>query len=623
MGVILLLVATGALVLGSMRLAERWFPGSSPARLLTIAVLTPTGAYVDTLVVGSLARSYEPLPITIGALALGAIGWLAGRGRAGVVESEARAAHPRSVRVASGVLCGVVGTALAFRALVAVVLPPNAYDSLAYHLPTIGEWVRTGRVAPTKLTNELCCAWYPMAGDAWTGWSAVFLGNDRLIGLAQVWFAVVIWLAGSLLARTWGADLLTARCAGALAAGMPIVLAQADTAYVDVTYAGALAAAYAYLAHAASPSYLGRPGPVAGLCGAAIGLAAAVKGTGIVGGAVCGLALVIVLVLRWRGRAVRPAAVAFVVAAALALPWYLAAWSETGNPIEPYELRVRGQVVFEGEQSYRDLTPPPPFIERLAPPAQPVRSWLEDLRVATPGFRYGADTRAGGFGPLFALGALPALAWLLLRGAGRGDRRVALAAVTIAALVTLALQPYAWWTRFTIPVGVVGMVAVACAVGGLRPRVRAASFAVMSAVVALGALKVGVGNSEVVAQYSRGEVVRSSAAWLIDRPTLPEAMPQRFGALATLGAGPVLIERRADNRTSAVAMGHGFGRHVIIERFEVAEALERATRLRATDVVLDRRLVTAPALAELDRAGDIYHTDRLVVVGLSARRPKR
>lgn len=621
MGTLLFLLVTAVMLVGAHAVAIRWFDRPALSWLAAL-LLVPVEVFALTLLVGALLRTYETWAMAVTGLVVGIGSWVLGRRMGRAAEYRARRPaeepDPRGYAIASWVLAGLVVAALAWRTLITLVLPQNAYDALAYHLPMIGEWVRTGRVFPTPLTEALCCGWYPVAGEAWAGWSAVFVHGDRLVGTGQLWFAAVIWAAASVLAGTLGASRATRRTAGALVAGMPIVLAQADVAYVDLTYAGALLAAYALVATTVTAASDDVARRAALLCGVAIGFAAAVKGTGIVGGGICALALVAALVWRFRGRALRTIGGAAVLAAALALPWYLVAWNQTGNPIEPYELSVGDTVVFEGSQSYRQLTPPPGFIDRLARPAQPVRSWVEDLRIATPGFRYGADVRAGGFGPLFILGILPAMVIVLLavRGPEQRSHRLALGFVVGAALITLAIQPYAWWTRFTIAVGAVGMVLIAVALGRLPARLRTALLVLMIPVVALGAARVGTGSSEVNRTFGRGEIVRNAPAWLLDRPDITEAMPSRFAALTDLGDGPVLVDRSVNNRVPSVAMGHDFEREVVLRRLDTSRALQSARELDATTLVLHPTLVDrAGNRSELERAGAVRTGHELLVIG--------
>ena len=571
-GFLSLLVATVVLLAGAVRMGNRLMPASGGASLLCAALLLPVQVVVLTMVVGGLLHAYEPTPMLVGALVLGAVTWLlAGRIRADVgphLELGDTTPQPRSIVVLSWCFVALAAVALAWRALIALVLPPNAYDALAYHLPTIAEWVRNGEVGTTPLMRDLCCGWYPASGEAWAGWSAVFLHSDRLVGLAQVWTAVLLGLGVMVLARTWGAPRAHARLAGSLAVTMPIVVAQADTAYVDVTYAAAIVAALAFLAVAArAAQHLVLRASV--MCGISIGFAMGVKGTGLVEGLLCAVALVVVLVVRFRRRALAPIGVATAAALALALPWYVHAWVGAGNPIEPYELRVAGLTLFEGTLSHRELNEAPEQVADLPAVLQPLRSWAEDLRFVSGGFRYGADVRAGGFGPLFLLGALPALAWLLVARAWRG-RDLAVAAVLAVAFLALVLQPYGWWTRFTIPVGAVGMAAVGCALAALRPRVAT----VVAAVALLAALapltKVGIGNSDVVANYGRTQVFSSAPDWLRDRPTSIEAMSPRFDWLSELDERPVVIDRGLNNRAPYLAIGHSFSREVRYRSVEPA-----------------------------------------------------
>jgi hypothetical protein len=592
----LFLLCGAILVAGVWLLAGRVWPDDRLARWTTLLLLVPAIVVGVTLVVGAALRSYSALPLAVSYVVCGVLAALLARRISPVARPrplELRATG-RLERLASNAVVVLAAVALAWRALIALVLPQNAYDALAYHLPTIGEWVRTGRVYPTALTRDLCCAWYPSSGEAWGAWSAPFLHSDRLVGLGQVWTAALLGLAVTLLARSWGSPTWLARVGGALAVLMPVVIAQADTAYVDVTYAAALVAAFAFVAIVAHTERAAMLAPSL-LCGIAIGLAIGVKGTGLAGGTLCAVALVVVLVWRHRRAALRPILLAAILALALALPWYLVAWHATGNPLEPYQLQVAGTTIFDGTVSYRHLTPPDPQVARVPAVLRPLRSWVEDLHVLRGGFRYAPDVRSGGFGPLFLLVALPALLWLLLaRGVRRRD--VSVLAVLLVVAVALVLQPYAWWTRFTIPLGAVGMAAIAVALAALGRRTRTLLLVVLLLGAAIPLLKVGVGNSDVVAHYGRTQVFTSAASWLVHPPSTAEAMPARFGPLDQLGDGPILVDAAANNRVPALALGRQFDRRVVLERIDPATVAARADQLGATDVVLSpARFAALPA----------------------------
>lgn len=624
MSALLLLIASSSVAIGSARLARACFPRDRPARLLAALLLIPAVVVAITLLVGGAFGAYRPGPLTAASLLAG-LGLLllarrahrwgahADLGPPGGGDAATALGHRSIERLGIAALALVVVGALAWRLLLALALPTNAFDALAYHLPAIAEWVRSGQVGPTAVTRALCCPWYPSSGEAWAGWTAPFLHGSQLIGLGQLWFAVVLALAAAMLARDWGASAPFSSLAGLLAGGMPIVLAQADTAYVDLTFAGALLAAYAFAVRAAraaeergsgTDEWRNAAAPAL-LAGVAIGVAMGTKGTGLVAGPICALVLILLLARRLGRRSLRPLAAAAACALALGTPWYITAWVQTGNPITPYELELGGTTVFEGTQSYRQLTPPPQQLATLREPLRTVRSWAEDLRVATGGFKYSTDQRAGGFGPAFLLLGLPGLLWLVVARRRRDDTVL----VVFGVLVLLLVQPYAWWSRFTIVVGALGMVAGARLLQRLPSAVRVACIVALVPLVAIPAAKVGAGDSAIVARYSRGELLRSAPGWIRSRPTTASLLP-RFRPLDD-APGPVLVDHRVANRTVGVIVESDLRRRAFVARLTPELLVDEVERTGARTVVLPR--AENWPRAQVERIGRIHaRTDELL-----------
>ncbi len=126
----------------------------------------------------------------------------------------------------------LAGLALGWQLVVALVLPPYAYDALTYHLTTVATWVQHGDVAPSPLS--LCCAYYPATPELLIAFPVPLQGSDVLVNTVQVPFVLLGAVATAGLARTAGSRRSAAAAAGALFAVTPTVLTQAPTDYVDV-----------------------------------------------------------------------------------------------------------------------------------------------------------------------------------------------------------------------------------------------------------------------------------------------------------------------------------------------------------------------------------------------------
>lgn len=349
--------------------------------------------------------------------------------------------------------------ALGWQLVVALVLPPFAYDALTYHLTIVASWLQAENIDPTPLS--LCCAHYPATAELMFAYPTLLLGTDAATNTVQIGFAALGAVAVAGIARSARLPAPVAAAAGGLFAVTPIVLTQAPTNFADVIVAAcALAALHALVRFAETGST-----PRLLVAGLATGLVLGMKGTGIVWGAALVLGGAALVVRAWRSGAISPraaatAATAFLIASlALGSYWYARNWIETGNPAYPFRLAVAGKTVFDGPLRVDDVLTEPDAGGDEPFPAAIVRSWASDLDFWNQG-SYDYQQRSGGLGPLWIWLALPLLIPLAVVLARR--RKPALIALAALGLVLL-IQPYSWWSRFTIPLAGVGAVAIAAA----------------------------------------------------------------------------------------------------------------------------------------------------------------
>jgi hypothetical protein len=385
----------------------------------------------------------------------------------------------------------LAAAALAWQLLVALILPPFAFDAITYHLTTVATWLRAENLDPTPLS--LCCAYYPATAELMFTWPILFLGTDSVVDTVQIGFAVLGALATAGITRSAGLPGPAAAAAGGLFALTPIVLVQAPTNYVDVIVAACTLASLHALVRFAATGATQRL-VVAGL---AAGLVLGTKGTGVVwAGALLLAAVVVVVALTRAGRISRGAAsrglaVFLATCVALGSYWYIRNWIETGNPAYPFEVRLAGSTLFEGPLRVEDvLTQPdvgggPPWLVAV------LRSWASDLDFWNQGV-YDHQQRSGGLGPLWPWLGLPLLIPVAVALARR--RSPALIALLSVGFV-LVVQPYRWWSRFTIPLAAFGALATVAATSWaprtwMRTAIKAAAIGLVLAGTILSSYKV-------------------------------------------------------------------------------------------------------------------------------------
>jgi len=359
-------------------------------------------------------------------------------------------------------LVGLAAVALAWQLLVALILPPFAYDAITYHLTIVATWLQQGDLDPTPLS--LCCAYYPANAELLFAWPMLFEGSDALVDTVQVGFAAIGALAVAGLARSAGLPRAAATAAGALFTVTPVVLTQAPTNFADVlTTALVLAALHELVRFAATrdPHRM----VVAGL---ATGVVLGTKGTGILWAAALLVAAMLLLLRRPRLASLGIGVAFVVLCLTLGSFWYVRNVVDTGNPVYPFAVTVAGTHVFDGPFTVDEVLTRPSTVER-ARPVEIMRSWARDLTFWRQG-SYDYQQRAGGLGPLWPWLALPLLIPVALALVRR--RSPVLLAFALAAVVFLA-QPYRWWSRFTLVLAALGAIAIACsAVWAPRPWLR-------------------------------------------------------------------------------------------------------------------------------------------------------
>jgi len=303
--------------------------------------------------------------------------------------------------------------ALAVSAVAAGILPVWQWDAAGYHLPFVNFAVQAHSLRGVPAGVPYLST-YPHSVELAFTALRVFLPDDRWIDAGQLPFALLGGLATAALARRFGARRTLAAGAGALWLGLPAVLAQLPSNYIDVASAACLLTAAAW---AVGPVARGR----VVLAGLALGVFAGAKANAPVAAALLGGLVAARALRRGHGRAV---AVAALLALALGSEAYVSNLVRFGNPLWPAKIQL-GPLTLPGRA-------PVSTIIRAGQDAARA-GWPLSLRVAaswlTPFERPVFDMRRGGFGPLGA--ALLLGAALALR---KRARRVALVPLLAAAL---------------------------------------------------------------------------------------------------------------------------------------------------------------------------------------------
>jgi Dolichyl-phosphate-mannose-protein mannosyltransferase len=375
----------------------------------------------------------------------------------------------------------------AWSLVVAYVLPPYAFDALWYHLTTVAGWLQAQRMALNPLA--LWSSVYPLNGEVFFTWPAVFLRNDTFIDAVQLGFAAIGAIAVAGIARDVGLQARNAAAAGFLFFLTPIVISESTTNYVDLIFTSTFLLAFYFLLRFLRSLQLGRPDTqLVALAGIAAGIALGAKSLGLL---CCGVLLLLLLghvaFATLTGRVRLPTAVLsfclFIVPLiALGGFWYARTWARFGNPVYPVRVTVLGYTLFGG-LPLKDFLSTPLFYS--GPWWKEVLwTWHQDQLGWVKAHYYTYDGRPSGFGPLWGYLAAPLLPAFALTMLVRN--RAMFVNFLLPVIVVFLAQPYKWWSRFTLLLLAAGVIAVAYFVQVAPARVARALKSVTLLLVVVG-----------------------------------------------------------------------------------------------------------------------------------------
>ena len=516
----------------------------------------------------------------------------------------------------------VAAAALAWRLVIAYVMPVYAYDALNYHMPTVAEWIRSGRLAESPV-NE-CCAGYPANGELFVTWVGVLVGTDTWVDGVQIVCAALGAVATAGIARLAGLGRSASVLAGSLFVITPVVLAQANIPHTDVTVASLLLVSMYFLLAwlVADDEASRRRTTLLLLGGVAAGMAVGTKLNALPTAATMAVLVAVqayrVATARRIRASVGQCAVFIGPVVAFGGYWYLRDVTAHGNPIYPFRLVIAGHVVFAGAKSIAGMVTAPPAEIRGDPePLQVLHSWARDVMFwrfhsAPPG------QRLGGLGPLWGyLGTWLTLAMAVW--AWRHRNRPLLVFLLLVGVSCLA-QPYPWWSRFTIPLAAAGSVAIALGVEHLGRRWSGQ--ALRTAVVALALISVAIASWRPVWYTAADGQPRSYTAADVIRLAREPPRARTFARLiyppyrwldALGGTVTIAIDPRFVHRTSPLA-GPRFTRRLLRLPTGGYEPLDRFLAQHRPAYVIVRRGSAAQRWAERRGMDELPDQGRAKVV---------
>jgi hypothetical protein len=357
----------------------------------------------------------------------------------------------RSLQIAGAI-------AVLFPFVTATLLPIIAYDAISYRLPVIAQWLDAGRIAWVASDDPVRNG-YPLGVEAVSAVIAAASGGLRFANVTSYLFVAPAVVAIAWLARVCHVRPLVARSAAASFLLVPMLILNAPSGYVDAAFASACVCLFC----TASLSAAGASPWLLLATGMSAAHVLALKGTGLPF-VVLVVGLCVLRALLQRRSPSLHALGAFLFAAAPGLFWPLRNVINTGNPLYPIRISVGGKVLLPGvgtaEQILDVAGNTPKLLAEHAPATRVLLTWLQWTGPAID-----FDYRVSGLGFAWLFVAVPALLVLSYRLWREPPMRARYAPIGFALLLTaacFALQPMAFWSRYTLWLWGVGALAIGC-----------------------------------------------------------------------------------------------------------------------------------------------------------------
>jgi hypothetical protein len=310
------LTATGSLAACCLRLA-------SPLEyLLATYVLAWSWLVATALLLSPLAlvtRAWLASALVVSLLVALAFWHYLGRPRPPTFAPVVTGVRDALRRPAILILAVTVGVGVAYSVALAVLVPANDGDALAYHLARAAFWHQEHQIGYVANAIDLRLNVNPPNGEIGQLATMLLSGSDRYVALPQLAAYAALVVAVAALARRIGLTATEASFGALVFATLPVVLVQASSALNDLVLASFLAAA-AVLVFGSDRRHLI-------LLALAIGLAVGTKFTALL---VLPVLLLVAVVgtpaRRWPGLALAGCA-----GLALGSVWYVLNLVETGN----------------------------------------------------------------------------------------------------------------------------------------------------------------------------------------------------------------------------------------------------------------------------------------------------
>ncbi len=359
--------------------------------------------------------------------------------------------------------------------------PSYTWDSLFYHLPTVGFILQSGAIEQIPY-NSLIYTFiniFPKNIDLFFLWNIIFLKSDVIVDLSQLFFTLTGMLSVYSIAVKLRIKEKYAVYSCFLFFFAPVIILQSTSNYVDIAVSALFLTAINFIL---CPRYLllqessgggeftnrgilenlhclhsGKSGIL--LAGLTAGILFGSKGSGPLFVFVLSM-FFIINELRTRfslkcgdtsKAAIEHVRIKKIIAdyfVCFLIPviilgsyWYICNWVYYNNPVYPFRVSVFGKTIFPGIFSEM-IAPIPDAIQNLSAIGSLFYTWMEKVEY----YSYASDL--SGFGPLWFILFLPAIVFSFLYGIR--IKRYDFLLISGIIIFTFLVHPNNWNTRYVI-----------------------------------------------------------------------------------------------------------------------------------------------------------------------------
>lgn len=225
------------------------------------------------------------------------------------------------------------------------IIPPYAWDSITYHLPTAFHWIKAQKIF---LVQPLCAtSFFPMNGSLLMIWLYLGTNNISILNLTQIPFAFLMAFGAFNLARKL--NIQAAAIVIPVTLLTPVVMLLCSVAYVDIIFSCFIIMALNFII-----GYFKNPSPSLFLLScAALGLSSGIKP----GGFWLFPALAIFCYHRRKYLTAKLLFSGILLVIAGGGFWYIRNFALTGNPVFPYTIKFLAATLFKGIETLNTASP--------------------------------------------------------------------------------------------------------------------------------------------------------------------------------------------------------------------------------------------------------------------------